>query len=190
MNKNEILYKSRVFLTQETSKPFTLDEIARLLQCSKKTIYKHFDNKKQLYSSVFEYYIAEQNRLFMNLQVSSIPLELRFSIALKEIHNFIRNLTKSALFLEVGDDNSFLELYYQFRLSCLEETLNSLIKAAFVRDLSNTINASFLINIIEARYFNRNNHTNKKSDETFLAELNHICLANIYYFTKGSCIWQ
>ena len=100
---------------------------------------------------------------------------------LKEIHDSIRNIAKSILFYEIGEDNDFLELYYHFRSASLQGTLESLMqRILLIRDNSSyEIKTQFFLSIVETRYFNpRRFHS--ETDDIFMEELNQMYLMNTY----------
>lgn len=87
VREKEILEKSDHLFRERGFKQVTMDDIARELGMSKKTVYKYFDNKKQLILTNISRQIEQEKNQLCELKDSSID-------AIEELVQLIKHIMK------------------------------------------------------------------------------------------------
>lgn len=95
---NKILQRVRDMFMRYGMKSVTMDDVARELGMSKKTLYKHVDSKKDLVHKVIEWQILEDEReIEAALKVGADAIEQMFNISIY-INKKLQQLNPSAVF--------------------------------------------------------------------------------------------
>ena len=95
---NEILNTSEALFFRVGIKSITMDDIARELGISKKTLYVHVDNKKDLVEKVMQRYIQNEAEFMQNIKLDDMnAIDIIVEI-IKHVHKSISNLPHSAIY--------------------------------------------------------------------------------------------
>ncbi len=93
--ENTILIKARTLFLKYGVKSVSMDDIAKNLGMSKKTLYQYFDGKKDLIMRITQHYIAEEMEVVNHIQeVASDAVDEMIGIA-RYVIDFINNLEPS-----------------------------------------------------------------------------------------------
>lgn len=95
---NEILNASEALFFKVGIKSITMDDIARELGISKKTLYLHVKNKKDLVEKVMQRYIENEANFMQNMKLETMnAIDIIVEI-IKHVHKSISNLPHSAIY--------------------------------------------------------------------------------------------
>ncbi len=183
--KDNILQASAVILLEKDQGRYTMDHLAADLNRSKKTIYKYFDSKQALIRSVIKIETQKIERTFQDLEKSNRSAEDRLIETVYLIDATISKIQNSILYKQMGDQNLFIEHYFDLRVSIfetyLQRFLQPLEKKLCVRFKSSRMMTQFVIATIEGHYFYTLKDSKQISDKDFtdgLAFLIHNTLVN------------
>ncbi|MGB0886157.1 MAG: TetR/AcrR family transcriptional regulator [Chitinophagales bacterium] len=95
---NSILDTSEALFFRVGIKSITMDDIARELGMSKKTLYVHVKNKKDLVEKVIQRYIANEASFAQNINIDTMnAIDIIVEI-INHVHKSISNLPHSAIY--------------------------------------------------------------------------------------------
>ena len=183
--KDNILQASAVILLEKDQGRYTMDHLAADLNRSKKTIYKYFDSKQGLIQSVVNIETKKIERTFQDLEKSSRSPEDLVIEAVYLMDATISKIRNSILYKQMGDQDLFIEHYFDLRASIFETYLQRFLqpfeKSLCVRFKGSRMMTQFVIAILEGHYFCVLKDSKKISDKDFtdgLAFLIHNTLVN------------
>lgn len=159
--KEKIIVESIVLFTKFGVRSVTMDDIAKNLGISKKTIYQHFKDKEEIILSTTQLYFENELKVMMEL-------ENNYKNAVDHLHNLtvclrerLRNTNMSVLFDLKKYYASAWELYKKYKHDIIfNSVLNNLKKGIseglFREDINPEILAYLRIGEIEQSFNNDN----------------------------------
>ncbi|MBJ7880942.1 TetR/AcrR family transcriptional regulator [Gelidibacter salicanalis] len=180
--KSDLLECSILNFTQFGSKRFTLDELARSLGISKKTIYKYFDNKEDLVTQSLSYlldkYLAEIDTIVSDANEDPI---VKIILIYKKGFEYLKHFKPSFLFGIKKYYPKADKVFTHFSEQLVHGTILSLLKNALDKGL---LQKHVQINLICDLYFMRIDNIAFKNDNLFDvyssdAILQHLIIFNL-----------
>lgn len=153
-NLTKILDKSEELFFRVGIKSVTMDDIARELGMSKKTLYLFVDNKKDLVEKVMKRYIAKEALFFQNIgdyKLNAIDIIVEI---IKHVHQALSNLPLSAIYdLQKYYPKSW-SLFTGFKNEFIFKSMESIIRQGkeeglFRENVKESLIASFYVLAIE-----------------------------------------
>tara|TARA_R110002050_G_scaffold243115_2_gene379550 strand:- start:48475 stop:49098 length:624 start_codon:yes stop_codon:yes gene_type:complete len=188
INKKYLLECSVSKFLKFGSKSFTLDELSKDLGISKKTIYKHFKNKKDLVSNSISFLIENYTEEYKN-EIDKIEDPIEKVIVIYEIGlKYLKHFKPSFLFGLKKYYPKADEIFEDFKVKIVNETvygfLNDAKTKGYIRD-------DVDLKLVCELYFLRMENVtfkNKNLFETYSLEtlLQHLIINNIKGITTST----
>ena len=125
--ENIILLKARALFLKYGVKSVSMDDIAKELAMSKKTLYQYFDGKKDLITRIIQHYITEEMEVVNHIQlVASDAVDEMIGIA-RYVIDFITNLEPSLTY--------DLRKYYPHSWSLIQEGHMGFVEETITRNI-------------------------------------------------------
>ncbi|HQU52329.1 MAG TPA: TetR/AcrR family transcriptional regulator, partial [Saprospiraceae bacterium] len=96
--KQRIINNARTLFLKRGIKGVTMDNLARHLGISKKTLYQHFDNKEHLIGILLQSHLNEETRIIRDILVKSTDAIDEFLKIGTYVLNILRELPSEILF--------------------------------------------------------------------------------------------
>lgn len=153
-NLTKILDKSEELFFRVGIKSITMDDIARELGMSKKTVYLFVDNKKDLVEKVMKRYIEKEASFFQTIDTQKLnAIDIIVEI-IKHVHKSLGNLPLSAIYdLQKYYPKSW-SMFNGFKKEFIFKTMESIIRKGkeeglFRANIKETLIANFYVLAIE-----------------------------------------
>lgn len=152
---SKILNKAEELFFRVGIKSITMDDIARELGMSKKTVYLSVDNKKDLVEKVMQRYIEKETSFFQDMPVSQMnAIDIIVEI-IKHVHQSLGNVPLSAIHdLQKYYPKSW-KIFSGFKTKYIYESMEAIIKKGkeekiFRANINEKLIAKFYLISIEA----------------------------------------
>ena len=96
--KNKILSKTEELFMRYGIKSITMDEVARKLGISKKTLYKYVDNKADLIAKVIGVYIEREKEIMLDIKSKATDAIEEMMMMSQHIHQQLQGMNPTAVY--------------------------------------------------------------------------------------------
>lgn len=172
--KEKTLKEVTQHLLEPMNKPYTMDDLASELGCSKKTLYKYFHSKSELIESVWDELFFFIQKAFSENDWNTETSDEKVVTILYYIHESIQNINNSMLGQKLNYVDFSWDKYFEIRSDIFEYHLEYAL-GIFEKQIIEGFNSvaelvQFLLATIEQYHFYTSSK-NSANDKKFIDHL-------------------